>query len=161
MNIEILQPQPFDLVGSRILIAGNAVGFEGVLSVSVTEGHVQVDGTANAGSIALRQFQAEIEIPADAPLQLDRLFVTLTDDGGGGEGITPTATVSVLYGPRILPGYIGYRTHTVQSGDTLTAISNAFYGNGGQVSVIQRANAHIISDPNLIFPGQVLRIPQA
>ena len=35
MNITILQPQPFDLVA--IMIAGNAVGFEGHLSVNVSE----------------------------------------------------------------------------------------------------------------------------
>lgn len=37
MNITILQPQPFDLVVVAIMIAGNAVGFEGHLSVNVSE----------------------------------------------------------------------------------------------------------------------------
>ncbi|MEM6465494.1 MAG: LysM peptidoglycan-binding domain-containing protein [Pseudomonadota bacterium] len=159
MNIQILQPQPFDLVGQTIMIAGNAVGFEGHLSVSVSEGHVQFDAAASAGSIALRQFQATIEIP-DAPnFQLDRVFVTVTDDSAGGEGVIPTVHVPVLYGPRILPGYIGYRNYTVAPGDTLSAISTSQYGDPGQISVIQRANAHIIDDPNVIFPGQELRIP--
>jgi len=159
MNIQILQPQPFDLVGQTIMIAGNAVGFEGHLSVSVSEGHVQFDAAASAGSIALRQFQATIEIP-DAPnFQLDRVFVTVTDDSAGGEGVIPTVHVPVLYGPRILPGYIGYRNYTVAPGDTLSAISTLQYGDPGQVSVIQRANAHIIDDPNVIFPDQELRIP--
>ncbi|MEM9269684.1 MAG: LysM peptidoglycan-binding domain-containing protein [Pseudomonadota bacterium] len=159
MNIQILQPQPFDLVGQTIMIAGNAVGFEGHLSVSVSEGHVQFDAAASAGSIALRQFQATIEIPDTPNFQLDRVFVTVTDDSAGGEGGIPTVHVPVLYGPRILPGYIGYRNYTVAPGDTLSAISTSQYGDPGQVSVIQRANAHIIDDPNVIFPGQELRIP--
>lgn len=159
MNIEIQQPKPFDLVGSTIMIAGNAVGFESHLSISVSEGHVQFDGSATAGSIALRQFQATIDIPDNPNFQLDRLFVTVTDDSAGGEGTIPTVHVPVFYGPRILPGYIGYRFYTVQPGDTLTAISNSQYGEPGMVSVIQRANAHIISDADVIFPGQELRIP--
>ena len=159
MNIEILQPKPFDLVGSTIMIAGNAVGFEGHLSITVSEGHVEFTGAAMAGAIALRQFQATIEIPENPLFQLDRLFVTVTDDSAGGEGTIPTVHVPVFYGPRILPGYIGYRNYTVAPGDTLSAISTAHFGDASQVSAIQRANAHLISDPNLIFPGQELRIP--
>ena len=58
MNITILQPQPFDLVGGAIMIAGNAVGFEGHLSVNVSEGHGEVTGSASAGAASIRQFQA-------------------------------------------------------------------------------------------------------
>ncbi|MEO1549306.1 MAG: LysM peptidoglycan-binding domain-containing protein [Pseudomonadota bacterium] len=43
----------------------------------------------------------------------------------------------------------------------MSSISTAHYGSAGQVSVIQRANAHLIDDPNVIFPGQELRIPFA
>ncbi|MEM9584695.1 MAG: LysM peptidoglycan-binding domain-containing protein [Pseudomonadota bacterium] len=161
MNIEILQPKPFDLVGNTIMIAGNAVGFEGHLSISVSEGHVEFNGAASAGAIALRQFQATIEIPAHPNFQLDRLFVTVRDDSAGGEGGIPTVHVPVFYGPRILPGYVGYRNYTVAPGDTLSAISTSQYGDAGNVSVIQRANAHLIDDPNVIFPGQELRIPIA
>ncbi len=161
MNIEILQPKPFDLVGRTIMIAGNAVGFESHLSISVSEGHVDFSGAATAGSIALRQFQATIEIPESPNFQLDRLFVTVTDDSAGGEGSIPIVHVPVFYGPRILEGYVGYRNYTVVSGDTLTAISTAQYGDPGQVSAIQRANAHLVSDPDVIFPGQNLRIPIA
>ncbi|WP_299889304.1 LysM peptidoglycan-binding domain-containing protein [uncultured Ruegeria sp.] len=161
MNIEILQPKPFDIVGSTIMIAGNAVGFEGHLSISVSEGHVEFSGAASAGAIALRQFQAKVEIPANPNFQLDRLFVTVTDDSGGGEGVVPTVHVPVFYGPRILTDYVGYRNYTVAPGDTLSSISTAHYGNPGQVSVIQRANAHLVDDPNVIFPGQEFRIPIA
>lgn len=161
MNIEILQPKPFDLVGSTIMIAGNAVGFESHLSISISEGHVEFTGAATAGSIALRQFQASIDIPDNPNFQLDRLFVTVADDSAGGEGPIPIVHVPVFYGPRILPNYIGYRNYTVTPGDTLTSISTAQYGDPDHVSAIQRANAHLISDPDLIFPGQDLRIPIA
>ncbi|MEO0831041.1 MAG: LysM peptidoglycan-binding domain-containing protein, partial [Pseudomonadota bacterium] len=114
---------------------------------------------ATAGSLGLAQFQAQIDIPDDPNFQLDRLFVIVSDEGGGG-GTPPRVFVPVLYGPRILSGYFGYVPHTVAAGETLSSISNQYYETSSQVSVIQRANAHIIDDPNLIFPGQILRIPR-
>lgn len=47
--------------------------------------------------------------------------------------------------------------YTVKSGDTLWAISKKYYGDGSQYMKI--ANANNISNPNLIYPGQVLVIP--
>lgn len=160
MNIHIQQPQPFDLVGSEILIAGNAVAFEGQASIKVTEGHDEVTGLATVGSLSIRQFQASITIPATAAFQLNRLFVTVTDDGGGGEGPIPTATVPVLFGPMILPGYMGYWEHEVVSGDTLSALARRYYEDASAWQPIFQANQHMVSDPDLIFPGQVLRIPR-
>ena len=49
------------------------------------------------------------------------------------------------------------RTYTVESGDTLWAISERFYGDGGKYQVI--ADASGIPNPDLIQPGQVLTIP--
>lgn len=162
MNIEILQPKPYDLVGRTILIAGNAVGFESHLSVTVTDGHDEVTGVATAGSVEIRQFQASIAIPAGAAFQLNRLFVTIADDSGGGEGGVPSVTVPVLFGPMILPGYTGYWNHTVVAGDTLTKLAkNYFDGDATKVTAIQQANQHIVTNPNLIFVGQALRIPRA
>lgn len=160
MNITILQPQPFDLVGGAIMIAGNAVGFEGHLSVNVSEGHGEVTGSASAGATSIRQFQASIAIPDPAPFKLNRLFVTLSDDSGGGEAPIPTATVPVLFGPMILPGYLGYWKHRVLPGDTLSGLADQYYGNASEWGPIREANQHIVSDPDVIFPGQVLRIPR-
>jgi nucleoid-associated protein YgaU len=49
------------------------------------------------------------------------------------------------------------RTYTVESGDTLWAIAERFYGDGGKYQVI--ADASGISNPDLIHPGEVLTIP--
>jgi LysM repeat protein len=49
------------------------------------------------------------------------------------------------------------RTYTVESGDTLWAISERFYGDGSKYQII--ADASGISNPDLILPGQVLTIP--
>ena len=49
--------------------------------------------------------------------------------------------------------------YTVVSGDTLSKISKANYGDANKYMVIFEANKPMLSDPNKIYPGQVLRIP--
>lgn len=53
----------------------------------------------------------------------------------------------------------GERSYTVASGDTLSHIAKAHYGNAGKWRAIYEANRDQIDDPDRIFPGQVLRIP--
>ncbi len=49
--------------------------------------------------------------------------------------------------------------HMVQKGDTLGKIAKEFYGDAMKYPVIFEANKPMLKDPNLIYPGQVLRIP--
>jgi len=49
--------------------------------------------------------------------------------------------------------------HTVVSGDTLGKIAKTYYGNAMKYPEIFEANKPMLKDPNLIYPGQVLRIP--
>lgn len=49
--------------------------------------------------------------------------------------------------------------YTVKSGDSLSAIAQQFYGDANRYNDIFEANRPMLSDPNLIYPGQVLRIP--
>jgi len=50
--------------------------------------------------------------------------------------------------------------HTVVSGDTLGKIAKKYYGNAMKYPVIFDANKPMLKSPDLIYPGQVLRIPQ-
>jgi nucleoid-associated protein YgaU len=50
--------------------------------------------------------------------------------------------------------------YTVQTGDTLSKIAQTFLGDAGKFPVIFEANKEVIKDPNLIYPGQMLRIPK-
>lgn len=50
--------------------------------------------------------------------------------------------------------------YVVEKGDTLWAISTAVYGDGNRYNEIFEANKPMLKDPDLIFPGQVLSIPQ-
>lgn len=49
--------------------------------------------------------------------------------------------------------------HTVVSGDYLSKIAKKYYGNANKYNVIFEANKPMLSDPDKIYPGQVLRIP--
>lgn len=51
------------------------------------------------------------------------------------------------------------QTYTVQQGDCLWKIAKQFYGDGSKYPTIANANSNQISNPNLIYPGQVLTIP--
>lgn len=50
-------------------------------------------------------------------------------------------------------------TYTVVSGDSLSKIAKKFYGDAQQWRRIFEANTDQIKNPDLIHPGQVLRIP--
>lgn len=156
-TLDIQQPQPFDLVDHTILIAGNAAAFEGTLTITVGEGHDEYSSFTQVGGLALRQFQGSITIPENNAFKLNRLLLRLADDTGNEDG--PAVFIPILFGPLILPGYGGYRHYTVKPGDNLTKIARAEYGNDDFKPIFQ-ANQQIINDPNLIFPGQVLRIPR-
>ncbi|WP_431222027.1 peptidoglycan-binding protein LysM [Serratia sp. L9] len=52
------------------------------------------------------------------------------------------------------------RFYTVKKGDTLSAVAKEMYGNANQYNKIFEANKPMLSSPDKIYPGQVLRIPQ-
>ena len=53
----------------------------------------------------------------------------------------------------------GGNTYTVESGDSLSKIAKAEYGNANDWPRIFEANKDVLKDPNKIFPGQKLKIP--
>jgi nucleoid-associated protein YgaU len=51
------------------------------------------------------------------------------------------------------------RTYTVQAGDTLSGIAKEHLGDASKYTKIFEANRDVLSDPDRIKPGQVLKIP--
>lgn len=49
--------------------------------------------------------------------------------------------------------------HTVERGDTLGKIAQEHYGSANKYQEIFEANKPMLTDPDKIYPGQVLRIP--
>jgi nucleoid-associated protein YgaU len=70
---------------------------------------------------------------------------------GAAGGATATAAPAAAAGT----------TYTVKSGDTLSAIAKEHLGNANAYHKIFEANRDILSDPDHIKPGQVLKIPTA
>jgi len=62
------------------------------------------------------------------------------------EVTAPEQTVEVQY-------------YEIQKGDSLWKIAKTFYGDGNKYTEIFEANREVIKDPDLIFPGQKIRIP--
>lgn len=52
------------------------------------------------------------------------------------------------------------RFYQVKPGDTLSKIARELYGDANSYNQIFEANRPMLSDPDKIYPGQVLRIPQ-
>ncbi len=77
-----------------------------------------------------------------------------------GAGQPPTVTVKKERDASTAPAA---KTYTVQKGDSLWAIAVKYYGKGSEYKKIQSANQDVIakhgSNPNMIWPGDVLTIP--
>lgn len=49
--------------------------------------------------------------------------------------------------------------YQIQGGDTLWGIAQEYLGNGSRYTEIFEANKEVIKNPDLIYPGQKIRIP--
>ena len=74
---------------------------------------------------------------------------------GNTEGVTEV-DVSGLEAPEPEPNVVYY---TVESGDTLSKIAKTYLGDAMAYPTIFEANKEVIKDPDLIYPGQKIRIP--
>ena len=49
--------------------------------------------------------------------------------------------------------------YTIVSGDSLSKVAKNYYGNAMDYTHLFEANREVIKDPDLIYPGQKIRIP--
>ncbi|HEX5414660.1 MAG TPA: cellulase family glycosylhydrolase [Chloroflexota bacterium] len=109
--------------------------------------------TINPGKeTLLKTFQGK-PILNVAPTVVNAAAVPPPTGKAGSLTLPATATPS----PTPLPA--STRTYVVQPGDTLASIAARFYGNPDAWPRLVKANADQISDPDLVRPGQALRIP--
>jgi nucleoid-associated protein YgaU len=74
----------------------------------------------------------------------------------GGSSTAPSpATTDPIVGTR------AGRTYTVVQGDSLSKIAKHEYGDANKWPTIYEANRDLIKNPDLIYPGQSFRIPEA
>ncbi len=158
--IRVQQPEPFDIVDQRILIGGVGTGFEATIALRVRDGNSTTLARTfvNAGGTGvLGNFQAAVELPG-VPATPDG-FVEVFD-AGGADVPANMVVVPVVFGENLVTGYYGFLLRTVVPGDTLSGIAQEAYGDASLFLRLFAANRNQISDPNRIFPGQQLRIPQ-
>ena len=157
--ISIRQPQPFDIVDDPVDVCGIDSGFEGQFAARVRDGNgvelVQIN--VNGPGQVLFNFHAELALPGVPPTTRGTLEVFEFSAKDGSE--INKQVVPIIFGRALIDPYAGFQQYTVQPGDSLFAIAQNFYGDGSLYPRIFEANTNQLTDPSLIFPGQVLRIP--
>jgi len=93
-----------------------------------------------------------VKVSGDVPSQEMREKIIVA--AGNVEGISKVQESLTTTGTDPEGGF-----HTVEKGDTLWAISQKSYGDGAKYKLIFEANRPMLSHPDKIYPGQVLRIP--
>ena len=149
------------LQGLRIDVSGVNVEVEG--SKAVLSGHVQ-DQAAREKVVLVAGNIVGIESVDD---RLTVLRTTSTAAPAAGDvAITPSAGSTPGAGATVASESAGSnggwqsRTYTVRKGDTLSGIAKEMYGDANKYRLIFEANQPMLKDPDRIYPGQVLRIPQ-
>jgi nucleoid-associated protein YgaU len=157
----VRQPQPFDLVDDPVEVCGVGTGFEGTFAARVRDanGTELSQITINAGGTGIwGNFHVTLPlggVPTTSRGMLEVFEFSAKDGSEVGKTVVP-----ITFGPALLTPYHGFAQYTVVLGDTLSAIAQQWYGDATQWPRIFEANRDQITNPNLIFPGQVLRVPQ-
>ncbi len=159
--IAVRQPKPFDLVDDPVDVCGVGTGFEGAFEARVRDanGSELAQVTINAGGTGVwANYHTTLAlggVPATPQGTVEVYEVSPKDGSDLNKVVVP-----VTFGRALLDPYRGFAQYTVKSGDTLSAIALEWYGDASLYPRLFEANCNQLSDPNLIFPGQVLRIPQ-
>ncbi|MCX6029958.1 MAG: LysM peptidoglycan-binding domain-containing protein [Chloroflexi bacterium] len=135
------------LTAPSAAVSKSAEGFLPLVTVpsaAVSEPVVDAAAEARAEMAAMKQQMKEQE------LALRRQQYELEEAKRQAEQQVAAATSRAVVEPR---------TYTVQSGDTLSGIALEVYGNASRWPEIFEANRDQVSNPNMIYVGQVLKIP--
>lgn len=120
--------------------ASNLVNAVETLGFNVTDLNITVDGET-----------ATVWGEADSQATREKVVLVVGNTEGIGS-VDDRMTVVVVE-------EVFSQFHTVASGDTLGKIAKTYYGNAMKYPVIFEANKPMLSHPDKIYPGQVLRIP--
>lgn len=101
---------------------------------------------------------AKVSGEAESPSAFEKAILMV----GNALGISSVQAeeMTVQGEPAVEPAVEEVQYYVIQSGDSLWKISSEFYGNGAKYQAIFEANREVIKDPDLIYPGQKIRIPK-
>lgn len=156
--IEVRQPQEHDLIGRTFTIAGFGTGFEATVSWRVVAqdvlGEGRLDGVGSMGVID--DFGNDVSL---VPSALARgAHVVLEVFGDDASGQNPPGPDLNRINVTLFTELRGWRLYEVVRGDSLTKIAHE-QGQGTTAGDVFEANRDTVTDPDRIFPGQVLRVP--
>jgi nucleoid-associated protein YgaU len=159
--ISLRHPRAHDIVDDPVEVAGVGTGFEGTLQARVRDssGNELAQRSFEAGGTGIwGNFFFRIDVPGvpDRPRGSLEVFEFSAKDGSE----INKRVIPIVFGRALVDPFTGFTTHTVAPGDTLAKIANTFYGDPGKFRIIFAANRDQLDDPDVIVPGQVLRIPQ-
>lgn len=116
--------------------------------------HIEDDNPGIEGlEIKVQDGVATIHGKTDDPSALEKV-VLMAGNAMGIEEVNvdaveaPAQTEEVVY-------------YEIVSGDSLWKIAQKHYGDGNQYTKIFEENKEVIKDPDLIFPGQKIRLPMS
>jgi Immunoglobulin-like domain of bacterial spore germination/LysM domain len=160
-GIVIRQPQAHDIVDDPIQVSGISTAFEGTIQVRVRDRNgVKISQqffTVPGGSL-LGNFQLTMLLKTIPKTTSGTLEVFEGSPKDGSE--IHKVSIPIIFGRALIDPYFGFSQHTVQQGDTLSSIAKTFYGNSSLYPRIFEANRDLLSSPEKIALGQVLRVPQ-
>jgi nucleoid-associated protein YgaU len=159
-SVALRQPQPNDIVDNPILLCGIGTGFEGEAQVRVRDGNgqqiyrsfIQVGGTG-----LMKNFTASLALDRVPATPNGTLEVFGFGEDGQPENII--ARIPIVFGEALVSNYQGFNQHTVARGETLSSIAQFYYGDSRVFTRIFNANKHILTNPDRLTTGIVLRIP--
>ena len=115
--------------------------------------HIEEDnpGISNL-QVDVKDGVATIKGETDDPSALEKVILMAGNALGieevrADEVKSPAQTIEVEY-------------YEIKKGDSLWKIAKNVYGDGNKYPKIFEANKEVIKDPDLIFPGQMIRIPK-
>jgi len=116
--------------------------------------HIEEDnpGISNLG-VAYDEGTVDLSGKADSQDAVEKAVLI----AGNVKGVTLVNADQVEAPPVVTEVKVEY--YVIQSGDTLSGIAKKFLGNAMDYPKIFEANREVIKDPNLIYPGQKIRIP--
>jgi nucleoid-associated protein YgaU len=160
--ITVRSPQPYDLVGDEVPVCGVGAAFEGVFGSAILRdgnGGLLAEVTLTGGGNGFALFHAVLSV-GGIPATPEGTLAVMADNPSGDPSRDFTVVVPITFGRALVDPYSGFLEYTVVSEDTLSGIAQHFYSDASLWPRLFTANRDRIGNPDLIWPGQVFRIPE-
>ena len=143
----------FDFVGDvgKKIFGSEAEASEKIKNYIETEN----PGVANL-EVSVQDGVATLSGQAESAEAMEKAILMV----GNLQGISEVRTGN-LTAPEVPEGQLSANVeyYVIKSGDTLSRIAANYYGDGSLYPRIFEANREVIKNPDLIYPGQKIRIP--